>query len=92
MEVDLYEAQQAASAAASTTVRDAEASVKVIELEETIAQLKDENEELERVLTIKTKEIDEYDDRHIESVVSTSLTFTNNVTGSSRNAKSWLQR
>lgn len=66
MEVELYEAQQAASAAASTTVRDAEASAKVIELEETITRLKEENEELERVLTIKTKEIDEYDDRHIE--------------------------
>ncbi|KAG8829353.1 hypothetical protein FRC17_006717 [Serendipita sp. 399] len=66
LEAELYEAQQAASAAASTTVRDAEANVRIVELEETIAKMKSDNEELERVLTIKTQEIDEYDDRHIE--------------------------
>ncbi|KAG8790429.1 hypothetical protein FRC16_000875, partial [Serendipita sp. 398] len=66
LEAELYEAQQAASAAASTTVRDAEANVRIVELEEAIAKMKADNEELERVLTIKTQEIDEYDDRHIE--------------------------
>ncbi|PVF98225.1 hypothetical protein CPB86DRAFT_384551 [Serendipita vermifera] len=63
---ELGEAQQAASAAASTTIRDAEADVRIIQLETSLATLKEENEELERVLTLKTKEIDDYDDRHIE--------------------------
>lgn len=63
---ELREAQQAASAAASTTIRDAEADVRIVQLETMLATVKEENEELERVLTLKTKEIDDYDDRHIE--------------------------
>jgi type II secretory pathway component PulM len=66
MEKELQEAQQAASAAASTTVRDADLNIRIVQLETIISSMREENEELERVLTIKTKEIDEHDDRLIE--------------------------
>lgn len=66
MEKELQEAQQAASAAASTTVRDADSNMRIVQLETIISTMREENEELERVLTIKTKEIDEHDDRLIE--------------------------
>lgn len=68
MKGELHEAQQAASAAASTTVRDADANVRMVQLETLLATMREENEELERVLTHKTKEIDDHDDRHIEFV------------------------
>lgn len=70
MEKELQEAQQAASAAASTTVRDADSNMRIVQLETIISTMREENEELERVLTIKTKEIDEHDDRLIEWVRS----------------------
>lgn len=73
LEHELYEAQQAASAAASTTVRDAERDARIIQLESLIATIKEENQELERVLTHKTQEIDDHDDRHIEYVLCPDL-------------------
>jgi len=66
MKEELHEAQQAASAAASTTVRESDANMRTIQLETMLANIREENEELERVLALKTKEIDDYDDRHIE--------------------------
>lgn len=66
MEADLHEAQQAVSAAASTTVRDAESSVKIVQLETVVASLKEENEELEAVLKHKSDEIERNEDRLIE--------------------------
>jgi len=68
MERELHEAQQAASAAASTTVRDAETDVRIVQLESIIVTMREEIKELERVLTHKTQEIDDHDDRHIEYV------------------------
>ncbi len=66
MKEELHEAQQAASAAASTTVRDADVNMRLVQLETVLATVREENEELERVLALKTKEIEDHDDRHIE--------------------------
>jgi uncharacterized protein YjbK len=68
MKEELYEAQQAASAAASTTVHETDVNVRMVQTETMLATIREENEELERVLALKTKEIDDYDDRHIELV------------------------
>ena len=62
----LFEAQQAASAAASTTVRDAEADIKVIQLERQVEQMQEEARQLEDVCQYKSNEIDKAEDRIME--------------------------
>jgi len=59
----LFEAQQAASAAASTTVRDAEADIKIVQLEKQIEQVQEEARRLEEVCEYKSNEIDKAEDR-----------------------------
>jgi len=62
----LFEAQQAASAAASTTVCDAEANVRIVQLERQIEQLQEEAKQLEGVCQYKSTEIDQAEDRIME--------------------------
>ena len=62
----LVEARQAASAAASTTVCDAEANIKIIQLETQIEQMQEEVRELTDVCQYKSNEIDKAEDRIIE--------------------------
>lgn len=59
----LFEAQQAASAAASTTVRDIEANVKVVQLEGQIEQMQEEARQLEEVCKYKSNEMEKAEDR-----------------------------
>ena len=62
----LLEAQQAASAAASTTVHDAEANVKIVQLESQIEQMQEEARQLEEACHFKNNEIDKAEDRIME--------------------------
>ena len=62
----LVEARQAASAAASTTVCDAEANIKIIQLEGQVEQMQEEAKELEEVCQYKSDEIDKAEDRILE--------------------------
>lgn len=62
----LVEARQAASAAASTTVCDTEANIKIIQLEGQVGQMQEEARELAEVCEYKTKEIDKAEDRIME--------------------------
>jgi hypothetical protein len=62
----LFEAQQAASTAASTIVRDDEAHVKIVQLESQIEQMQEEARQLEEVCQYKTHELDKAEDRVME--------------------------
>ena len=62
----LVEARQAASVAASTTVYDAEANIKIIQLETQVEQMQEEVREVTDVWQYKSNEIDKAEDRIIE--------------------------
>lgn len=62
----LVEARQAASAAASTTVGDAEANIKIIQLETQVEQMQEEAKQLTEVCQYKSNEIDKAEDRIME--------------------------
>ncbi len=62
----LVEARQAASAAASTTVCDAEANIKIIQLERQVEEMQEEARQLTEVCQYKSNEIDKAEDRIME--------------------------
>ena len=62
----LVEARQAVSAAASTTVGDTEANIKIVQLERQVEQMQEEVGQLTEVCEYKSNEIDRAEDRIME--------------------------